>query len=122
MKLFFDGGCSPNPGRMEVAVVARGTLWWEQAGDGTSELAEWLALLRALAVAKASGAEQVELRGDSLSVINQANGCTPCRRPELARCRSAYLEAAAGFARVRLRHVKRSQNLAGIALAGRRQR
>ena len=27
-KLWFDGGCRPNPGRMECAVVARGQTWF----------------------------------------------------------------------------------------------
>jgi ribonuclease HI len=122
MKVFFDGGCRPNPGAMEVAVVARGTLHHAALGYGTSELAEWLALLHALAVAKSLAAERIELRGDSLAVINQAKGVVRCRTPELARCRDAYREAAAQFTAVRLRHVKRTQNLAGIALARRWER
>lgn len=121
MKIFFDGGCRPNPGAMEVAAVARGAVFHEEAGPGTSELAEWLALLHALGVARALGAETVELLGDSLAVINQASGRAPCRTQESERCRSAFIEAAAQFHGVRLRHVKRTQNLAGIALARRRQ-
>jgi len=27
MKIYFDGGCQPNPGKMESAVVARGQIY-----------------------------------------------------------------------------------------------
>jgi ribonuclease HI len=54
-KLWFDGGCRPNPGRMETAVVARPNLVHPDCGAGDSNRAEWLALLAAMAVARALG-------------------------------------------------------------------
>jgi ribonuclease HI len=118
IKVFFDGGCRPNPGEMETAVVARGILHHRTGlGHGSSEQAEWLALLDALQVAKALGATIVEALGDSASVINQATGTSKCRKPELRRCLEAFEEEACHFASLRVRHVKRTQNLAGIALA-----
>jgi ribonuclease HI len=122
MKVFCDGGCRPNPGAMEVAVVARGTLHYRAAGEGTSEAAEWLALLEGLAVAKVLGAQTVELLSDCRSVINQAQGRSRCPTADAVRYRDALAEAAGHFRQVRLRHVKRTQNLAGIALARRHQR
>ena len=118
LRIFFDGGCRPNPGMMEVAAVARGVPYVRtDLGIGSSELSEWQALLHAVAVARTLGADDVELVGDSASVINQANGLTKCRDADMRQQLEAYRAAVAAFARVRLRQVKRSKNLAGIALA-----
>ena len=117
VKIFFDGGCRPNPGEMETAVVGRGKVYHQRLGFGSSEQAEWLALLHALKVARLLGAPVVHALGDSASVINQANGLSKCRDPELQRCLAAFREEAGLFERLRVRHIKRTQNLAGIALA-----
>ncbi|GHC87072.1 reverse transcriptase-like protein [Novosphingobium pokkalii] len=115
-KLWFDGGCRPNPGRMETAVVARGQTWFTpDCGAGDSNRAEWLALLAAMAVARALGESDVVLCGDSAFVIDQIQGRT-ARHPATADCFAAYLNGLVSFSRVRLRHVGRAQNLAGIAL------
>lgn len=114
LRIFFDGGCRPNPGAMEVAAVARGVVHKKaDVGFGGSEEAEWLALLHAVAVARDLGAEDVELLGDSRSVISQVAGTAKCRSGHLA----AYRAAISAIPRVRLRYVPRSKNLAGIALA-----
>lgn len=111
VKVFFDGGCRPNPGAMETAVVLRGvTEIRRDLGDGNSERAEWLALLHALAAAR--GEYDIILVGDSLQVIRQAKGTLSCPAEWLTKFR----EAARPFDRIRLRHVKRSRNPAGAAL------
>ena len=118
LRIFFDGGCRPNPGMMEVAAVTRGVAYvCTDLGTGSSELSEWQALLHAVEIARTLGADDVELVGDSASVINQANGITKCRDADMRQHLEAYRAAIAAFARVRLRQVKRSKNLAGIALA-----
>ena len=115
LKLFFDGGCRPNPGWMETAVVAGGRVYLRRdEGQGTSSDAEWRGLMRALEVARDLGARDIVLVGDCANVIAQAGGKTRCAAKDaLAR----YEARAAEFARVRLRAVKRTHNLAGIALA-----
>lgn len=114
LRIFFDGGCRPNPGPMEVAAVARGVTYrGDDIGIGGNEEAEWLALLHAVEVARDLGAEDVELLGDSRSVINQVAGIAKCRSRNL----ETYRAAIAAIPRVRLRYVPRSKNLAGIALA-----
>ncbi|WP_254601882.1 reverse transcriptase-like protein [Sphingomonas bacterium] len=118
LRIFFDGGCRPNPGTMEIAAVARGvTDAQRDIGRGDSQEAEWLALLHAVRIAIEIGAEDVELVGDSTAVIRQARGAAKCRDPEMRRHLAAYQAAVATIPRVRLRHVPRSKNLAGIALA-----
>lgn len=117
LKLFFDGGCRPNPGRMEAAVVARGmTHHLADMGTGTNSEAEWLALLHALEVARTIGARSVVLIGDSATVIAQARGVQRCRSDVLRRHHERFRVLAAEFDDIRLRHVRRAQNLAGTAL------
>lgn len=111
--IYFDGGCRPNPGTMESAVVIRGVadIRWD-AGHGDNEDAEWSALFHALERATIEGLSDIVLIGDSLSVIRQAGGHQPGRRHWIDR----FAEAARRFESLRLRHVRRKQNLAGIAL------
>jgi len=115
-KVYFDGGCRPNPGQIEVAVVAAGrTHLFRDIGYGTNGDAEWLALIHALRIARTLGTEDFVLLGDAVAVIGPASGTVRCRGAA-----AGHLEAfrdLAGTRVPRLRYVKRSQNLAGIALA-----
>lgn len=114
MKIFFDGGCRPNPGEMQVAVVARGVVHHvAELGHGTSEQAEWLALLHGLKVADSIGERDIVLLGDAAGVIAQANGAAKCRE---GACLDQFRKHAATFDRLRVRFIRRNQNLAGIAL------
>jgi ribonuclease HI len=120
LKIFFDGGARPNPGRIEAAVVARGQVHlFDDLGSGTSGDAEWLALLQALQVAQSLGAPTFDLLGDSRAVIEQASGLVPCRTPAARASLARFVEAAAADPPRRLRWIPRAQNLAGIALARR---
>jgi ribonuclease HI len=116
VKLFFDGGWRPATG-METAVVVRGREYVRQGlGPGSSLEAEWLALIEAVRIAREWGLTEPVFLGDSLAVIGQANATAPCGSD----CRR-HLQSLSGLlpatGKVRFRHVKRTQNLAGIALA-----
>ncbi len=89
-------------------------------GAGSSGDAEWLALLHALEVARAAGETDLLLLGDSASVIDQAKGAAPMLVSPHYKGRFADL--IAGLDRIRFRRIKRTQNLAGIALEQVRQR
>lgn len=116
VKIFFDGGCRPNPGAMEIAVVVAGRAHIERdLGHGTRLDAEWLALIQALRIARSLGLEDFVLMGDAADIIAQANGTTTCRGAAVVHL--ATFRALAGTAPLRIRHIKRTQNLAGIALA-----
>ncbi len=120
-KVYFDGGCRPNPGLIEVAAVLRGTVHLRaNIGEGSSGAAEWAALLHALDVARAAGETDVIVLGDSASVIDQARGAARMRAPHEDQVRFAAL--VSGFDRVRFKRIKRTQNLAGIALEQVRRR
>ncbi|WCT74368.1 ribonuclease HI [Sphingomonas naphthae] len=122
LRLYFDGGCRPNPGAIETAVVVRGIEHVQRdAGIGDNADAEWLALIHAADVARAMLADMpdapdVEFLGDSTQVIAQAGGDQPCRDARFVAHRARFLALTGDMARVRLRHVRRSQNLAGIVL------
>jgi len=122
LKLFFDGGCRPNPGRMEAAVVVRGvTHIFDDLGYGTNSDGEWQALLCALELAQSLGLGDVTFIGDAAEVIRQASsalrtGCAPHAHA------AAFLTLATAIPEVRIRWIKRGQNLAGIALAARHPR
>jgi ribonuclease HI len=121
LKVFFDGGCRPNPGRIEAAVVARGvTHFFDDLGLGTSHDAEWLALGMALRVAQSLGVRDFELVGDCANVIAQANGLARCRTEASADHHASFQAAAAAAPPRRIRWIARTQNLAGIALTRRR--
>jgi len=118
LKIFFDGGCRPNPGAMEIAVVARGQTWiTHDLGHGTSADAEWLALIEAIRIARSLDEPDAVLLGDSAMVVAQANGVSKCRGENLQRHLETFRRLAAAGPAPRVRHIKRSQNLAGIALA-----
>ncbi len=120
LKIYFDGGARPNPGRIEVAVVARGEVHlFDDLGQGSNGDAEWLALLKALEVAQTHGVPAFDLLGDSRAVIQQASGIVPCRTPAARAFLACFREAAAAHPPRRLRWIPRAQNLAGIALARR---
>jgi ribonuclease HI len=122
LKIFFDGGACPNPGRIEVAVVARGQVHlFDDLGEGSSSDAEWLALLKGLEVARSLGVATFDLLGDSRSIIDQATGIIPCRSPSTRDHRARFIAAALATQPRRLRWLPRHQNLAGIALDRRRQ-
>lgn len=116
-KIFFDGGCQPNPGAMSVAVVACGEAYfYGDLGHGSSTDAEWTALLLGLQLAQRLGLRDFDLVGDSREVIAQASGqtrCAPAAIHHLAR----YAQIAAFGGPRRLVWTPRAQNLAGIALA-----
>ncbi|HWW56798.1 MAG TPA: reverse transcriptase-like protein [Sphingopyxis sp.] len=117
IKIYFDGGCRPNPGRMETAIVTGGAaVVVRDAGIGSSMDAEWLALIAALRLAKDLGLTDFILLGDAAAVVAQANGTVRARGA--AADHLADFRALAGDGTMpNVRHVKRTQNLAGIALA-----
>ena len=117
LRIFFDGGCRPNPGAMEIAVVARGRAWISHPGHGTSADAEWLALIEAIHIARSLDAPDFVLVGDSAMVVDQANGVSQCRSVNLQGHLETFRNLVAARPPLRIRHIKRSQNLAGIALA-----
>jgi len=122
VQVFFDGGCRPNPGPIEAAVVIRGTAHvFDDLGTGSNRDAEWLALLRALELAQAQGLREVELIGDAIEIVRQADAALRTGRAAPGHA-ATFLALTAEAPPARVRWIKRAQNLAGIALAARHPR
>lgn len=116
-KVYFDGGCRPNPGAMEIAAVVGGREYVRRdLGHGSSMDAEWLALIEALTLARTLGLDDFVLLGDAVAVIGQATGIAKCPASTQAHKRRFDALARETESR-RIRYIKRAQNLAGIALA-----
>ncbi|WP_310532777.1 reverse transcriptase-like protein [Novosphingobium sp.] len=121
-KVYFDGGCRPNPGAIEAAVVIRGvTYLFDDLGQGTNSDAEWLALICALRQALALGLEDIVLIGDAREIIDHAGEALRAGQAPHAHA-AAVLDLAKQLSGARIRWIKRGQNLAGIALAARHPR
>ena len=117
LKLYFDGGCRPNPGPIEAAVVLGGSArYFDDLGTGTSRDAEWLALIRAAELAREEGVDDAILVGDALGVIREAAAALATGRAGSTHA-ATFLTAVSVLPALRVRWIKRQQNLAGIALA-----
>ena len=117
-----DGGARGNPGPAAIGVVvadADGTLLeelGEPIGATTNNVAEYRALLRGVERARALGASEVEVVGDSELVAKQVNGQYKVKHAGLRPLHAEALQALAGFERWRVRTVPRAQNAAADAL------
>ncbi|HST40976.1 MAG TPA: ribonuclease HI family protein [Conexibacter sp.] len=120
--LHIDGGARGNPGPAAIGVVvstpegATVEQVAEAIGEATNNVAEYRALLRGLELARARGADEVELVGDSELVARQVSGEYRVRHPALRPLHAAALAALAGFDAWTIRTVPRAQNAAADAL------
>ncbi len=77
-EIYFDGSSKPNPGKMKIGAVVkfgdRQVMLSKEMGEGTNNMAEYLALLEALKVALEMGAKKVKIFGDSTLVVEQLSG------------------------------------------------
>ncbi len=117
-----DGGARGNPGPAAAAAVLstpEGEVVDEVAhtiGHATNNVAEYRALLLGLERAKALGANEVEVIGDSELVARQISGAYKVKH---AAMRPLYLEAMAAlrkFDRWTMRTVPRAENARADAL------
>lgn len=117
-----DGGARGNPGPAAIGVVVSDSAGGvveelgEPIGETTNNVAEYRALLRGLQRARALGAEEVEVVGDSELVAKQINGQYKVKHAGLKPLHAEALQALGGFDRWRVRTVPRAQNAAADAL------
>ena len=83
-EIFVDGACSGNPGPMRIAVFSEDlkieTI--EDTGNGTNNIAEYKALIYALAIAQHLE-DDVVIKSDSKLVVEQVNGNWKVKDPKL---------------------------------------
>jgi ribonuclease HI len=118
--IYFDGGCRPNPGEREIAVVFACAdpylCYHDFVGPGTNNEAEFLALLWALDLSWQAGFTDIHVCGDSSLVVRGASGQGEIRAPNLLPYLAEYTALQKKFANILLEWVPRERNLAGIYL------
>ncbi len=120
--LHVDGGARGNPGPAAIGVVIsdpEGEVLEELAeriGVATNNVAEYRAVLRGLERARALGASEVELIGDSELVARQLTGAYKVKHPAMRALHLEAVRALGGFERWGIRTVPRAQNAAADAL------
>ena len=118
----FDGGARGNPGPAAVAAVVstpEGEVIEERSeaiGVATNNVAEYRALLLAIERARALGAAEIELIGDSELIVRQVRGEYKVKDPGLRPLHAAAREALGEFRRWSVRNVPRAANAAADAL------
>ncbi len=118
-----DGAASGCPGPASVGVVLRevpGVVLAEVAegiGQATNNEAEYHAVLRGIAEAKARGYSHVRLYSDSQLVVRQVRGQWACRDARLGRLGALVTERSGVFECFELVWVPRTQNKAADRLA-----
>jgi ribonuclease HI len=111
-----DGGSRGNPGPAAIGVVLRdgdGELLekvGEKIGEATNNVAEYRALLRGIELAKAHGAEDLELIGDSQLVVRQVEGRYKVKNAGMKELHGEVKRALRDFDSWSIRHVRRGEN------------
>jgi ribonuclease HI len=120
---FIDGAARGNPGPAGagVFVAAEGDRpaeeLFEALGRTTNNVAEYRALLLALARAEELGATDVSIASDSLLLVQQMLGVYRVKAPHLRPLFAEALRRAKGFRRFSIVHVPREQNKLADRLA-----
>jgi ribonuclease HI len=111
-----DGGARGNPGPAAIGVVVSdpgGSVLdelGETIGVATNNVAEYRALIRGLERARALGADEVEVIGDSELIAKQVNGVYKVKHAAMKPLHLEALEALRGFDAYTVRTVPRAQN------------
>lgn len=115
--IHIDGGARGNPGPAGAGIVIQsaddGTVLFEAGyylGRATNNVAEYRALLKALARAEVLGAEAVDLRSDSELLVRQMNGEYRVKNAALKALFERACRARKSFRRLAVRHIQREQN------------
>ncbi len=109
-----DGACFGNPGPMGIGVVVyRGKKKImeisEYVGEGTNNIAEYLALIRALEIVKKTGENEVHIKTDSELLARQINGEYKVKDRKLKPLKARVDGLMLGM-KVKVEHVPREEN------------
>jgi ribonuclease HI len=120
--LHVDGGARGNPGPAAIGVVISqpdGEVLErvaERIGVSTNNVAEYRAVLRAVETARALGADELEIVGDSELVARQITGAYRVKNAALKPLHHEVQRALRGLDRWAIRTVPREQNSRADAL------
>jgi ribonuclease HI len=116
LRVFSDGAARGNPGPAGAGAVvldAKGRVLARVGrflGKQTNNVAEYEGLLLGLARAKELGAQEVEVRADSLLLIRQLEGAYQVKNAALKVLHAKAKALLRSFDRVDLRHIPREEN------------
>lgn len=118
MKLIIntDGGARGNPGPAGIGVVIRGESGQilarhnQYIGKTTNNVAEYRALILALAEAGKLNADELLVNMDSELIVRQMTGQYKIKEPTLQALAAEVLKLRRQFKNVAFRHVPREQN------------
>jgi ribonuclease HI len=123
--LYADGAARGNPGPAGAGAVLLdedGRIVAELTralGRATNNVAEYSALILGLEEAKRLGANAIDVRMDSLLVVEQLRGRWRTKHPGLIPLALRAGQLLASFPEREIRHVPREQNLVADALSNR---
>lgn len=122
-RAYIDGAARGNPGPAGAGVYIEAVdgrpaeELFEALGRATNNVAEYRALLLALARAGEMRVETVEILSDSLLLVQQINGIFKVKAAHLVPLVSDAVRRAKGFRRFSIRHVPREKNRLADRLA-----
>jgi catechol 2,3-dioxygenase len=125
LRVYVDGGARGNPGPAAIAAVVQGPDGevleerGERIGRATNNVAEYRALLLGVERARALGATDLDLVGDSELVVKQVRGEYKVKDAALRELHTEAMRALGGFERWSIRHVRREQNAEADRLVNR---
>lgn len=117
-----DGGARGNPGPAAIGVVLSSPDGRvldevsERIGEATNNVAEYRAVLLGLERARALGADEVEVIGDSELIARQLSGAYKVKHPAMRPLYDQAMDALREFERWRIRTVPRARNARADAL------
>lgn len=120
---FIDGAARGNPGPAGAGVFVPASEagpaeeYFEALGRATNNVAEYSALLLALARAAERGASDVSIASDSLLLVQQMLGAFRVKAPHLQPLFAEALRLAKSFRRFQIAHVPRERNKQADRLA-----
>jgi len=121
--LFADGAARGNPGPAGSGAVLldeRGHVVAEltkHLGHATNNVAEYTALIIGLEEAKRRGVDEIEIKMDSLLVVQQMRGQWKIKHPNMKPLAQRAGELLASFRKHSIAHVPREENIIADALS-----
>ena len=123
LNLYTDGAARGNPGPAGIGIVLQDDSGktvkehFEYIGEQTNNVAEYMALIRGLALAAELGGKEVHVFSDSELMTKQINGEYKVKNRALIDLYAQASKSIRNFENVRITHVKRNMNSGADRLA-----
>lgn len=110
-----DGCAIPNPGTVSIAVVTfkddeKVGQYSKVIGEGTNNMGEYMACVKALQIAKKMGEKEIMIQSDSQLLVNQLNGKYKVKAEKLIPIHKKIKELVTWFDKVEFVWISRNSN------------